>query len=641
MQTLRGDRAVHGAVLLVLLLSLGIRVHGFSLPIWHELLDGSPKPEVLFGEGRSILSDSWGVYLPLIFSQRHSPEPYATTSHVVGDPGQSMLASFAVPVAHPLTIFRPHLWGYFFGDDVGMSWHWAFFVLMTFEAFFLLGRFVCGVTWKFATPLALAMTLSPFFQLWGMVDAPFVAFAVMVAVSLWRAWSTTATRPRIAWSLAAGFFATCLAFLMYPPYAVTMGYWLLFVLTGAWLELGRGSRTVLTARLVSLLICAVIPLVTLAAFLHSQADTLRLVRETVYPGSRLITGGAFRLLHGIASWFLPAPAHIRNWGQLTNVCEASSFLLLTPFLIVVALVRTGSEERGGALAWSMFAYIAVVLVWQTIGFPTALARVSFWSKVPETRAAIGLGPAEFVILCRLFGRSTRPVTQVQPLAMSAVASLGGALAAGWWIAHNLVPLNPGRVLFGVVAFTLVCVSFLRAPNFAPWVMATVAAVLTLGFNPLVRGGSEFFQTNPLARAMRRAEAKDPGARWLVFNDGVLGNYPRALGIHGLNGVHFYPQFHFWAALDPERLHVNEYNRYASVNVYLATGPVRIRSQQVDGVEVLIDPRSPEFSRLDVRYVLLRGGPLNVAEAFNDASVEYEGAGLRLLRLEPRRPGPSG
>jgi len=163
-------------------------------------------------------------------------------------------------------------------------------------------------------------------------------------------------------------------------------------------------------------------------------------------------------------------------------------------------------------------------------------------------------------------------------------------------------------------------------------MAGISAVLTIGFNPLVRGGSEFLQMNGLARSMHRAEARDPHARWLVLNDGILGNYPRMLGIHGLNGVHFYPQFAFWAALDPERRQVSTYNRYASVNVFLTRGPTQIRSVQSDGVEVFLDPRSPEFERLNVQYVLLRGGPSDLKDVFVDASVEYDGAGLRLLRL---------
>ena len=46
-------------------LLVALRVHGFSLPIWHGWIDDSPRSEILLGEARSVRADDWALQLPL------------------------------------------------------------------------------------------------------------------------------------------------------------------------------------------------------------------------------------------------------------------------------------------------------------------------------------------------------------------------------------------------------------------------------------------------------------------------------------------------------------------------------------------------------------------------------------------------
>jgi hypothetical protein len=628
--------AVHAAAGVAFFLSVSLGIHGFSLPLWRGIIDQSQPHEVLAGTPQPILSDSWIVYLPMILSQRHSPSPYSTVSPVIGDPGQSMLTTFPVPVKHVLTLFRPHLWGYFLGDNAGLAWHWAFFTLITFQGFFLLCRIVGHAALGFSLALGIAAALAPFFHLWGMVDSPFATFAVLSAICLWKAFQAPLMSRAVAWGAGGGYFATCLVFLMYPPYGVTLAYWVLFVLVGAALE-SPGGADLRLRHLLTLVTCAVVPAAMLALFVHHEAENLSIVANTVYPGTRALTGGGLPVLHEFSSWYFLAPTRIRDWGHFGNVCEASSYLLLTPVILGVVVLRRLRGEPVEPLVLAMLAYIALVVAWQTIGFPLVVARLSLWSKVPETRAIIGLGPAEILLLCRLFA-NRGPVLGRWPVlaGVGAVLALVG-LGFGYLLARTLVPLNPGRIVFGGLAFALVATAFLGAPRLAPWCLAAVSAALSIGFNPLVLRGTRYLQENPLARAMKKAEAADPGARWLVMNDAGLANYPRMLGIHALNGVHFYPQWAFWKALDPRREHLEAYNRYAYVNVLLGRGAPSIWSPQPDVVNVMLDPASDEFRRLAVRYVLMRGGPTDATSAFPGATLEFDRSGIRLLRLEALEP----
>src|SRR5437773_10122514 len=116
-----------GLVLILLLLfvfCLALRLHGFSLPQWHAQLDGSPANEVLLGHPREIRADDWAAALCTIFAQREHDPAFAVFNENIGL-GADMIASpIKTPVRHYVTLFRPHLWGYFFGRDLGLAWHW-------------------------------------------------------------------------------------------------------------------------------------------------------------------------------------------------------------------------------------------------------------------------------------------------------------------------------------------------------------------------------------------------------------------------------------------------------------------------------------------------------------------------------------
>ena len=54
---------------------MGLRWHGYSLPVWHTVLDGSAPEGVLAGELRPLRSDDWLVGLPLALAQATTNRP--------------------------------------------------------------------------------------------------------------------------------------------------------------------------------------------------------------------------------------------------------------------------------------------------------------------------------------------------------------------------------------------------------------------------------------------------------------------------------------------------------------------------------------------------------------------------------------
>jgi len=70
---------------------VALRVHGFSLSIWHRWIDHSPSSEILLGEARSVRADDWTLQLPLAFAQVAHDPAFPVVSQSIGM-GQNMLA---------------------------------------------------------------------------------------------------------------------------------------------------------------------------------------------------------------------------------------------------------------------------------------------------------------------------------------------------------------------------------------------------------------------------------------------------------------------------------------------------------------------------------------------------------------------
>ena len=76
-------RLLLGAALLFAIL-VGLRVHGFSLPVWHELLGVGEQSGLLWGEPQAIRADDFAVHIPLLLAQSAHDPPFPTVNTNIG-----------------------------------------------------------------------------------------------------------------------------------------------------------------------------------------------------------------------------------------------------------------------------------------------------------------------------------------------------------------------------------------------------------------------------------------------------------------------------------------------------------------------------------------------------------------------------
>lgn len=609
------------------LVTLG--VHGFSLPAWHRVLDGSPAHEVLWGEARPIRSDDWKVQIPQALTQASHRPAFPVRNDLVGL-GQNMLVPVALPVAHPLTLFRPTLWGWFLGPDAGVAWQWWAQALGLFAAWLLVLEIVTGGSVGLAALASLALLVSPFLQFWALGSAPHAGYAALCFVAFHRLLHARSRRAIAGSALLLGWAGGCFALAVYPPFQVAMAWLLVFLAAGILFE-ARGSlalRPRLGARAAGLALGAAVAAGALAWLALDASEAIARMRDTVYPGHRIASGGDRSVPELLASNLALASFVKDDWGRLLNVCEAASFWLLFPVVGAGLLRRRAAGAPRDPVALALLLACAAFTVYCVVGVPEWLARATLLSLSPGKRAVLALGFADVLLLARVLSRPPEARRTDRPFAL--------AVALAWMLllalcARALRAALPGLPALGlgalVVANGALAFLVLRAQRAALPLAALVlgSGISTLWFNPVVRGGTAYLRENPVAQLALAADREaGGGTRWIAFGPDELGDLLRAVGLQALSGLHAVPQFELWQRLDPEGRAAQVYNRYAHVGFSASRqAEPGFRLISPDTFQVALRPTPAVLRALGVTHVLVRVADPALFEAL--ASLERVGS----------------
>jgi hypothetical protein len=593
-------------------LLVGLRLHGFSLAAWQDVIGGGPLHEVLLGTPRAIRSDDWKVQLPLAFAQAAHDPAFPPVNRLVGL-GQSALLPIELPVAHPLVVFRPTVWGFFLGHDVGMAWMWWTRVFALALAWFgVLHVVTRGQTLLAAGGAALVAT-SPFFQFWSFNAAPHAAAmgaCFLATVGLGRARGPVGIA---ASALALGFAGGWFVLAVYPPYQVVLAGLFLALVAAVWLDAGpeRPWRRHAGLRAVGLAAAALLVVAVTAWFALEAHDVIARLRESSYPGQRSETGGDRRVFELLTATFA-AGLWATDWGPLHNACEAASFWLLSPPLLGLQAWRAMRHRPVDRFVWPVALYALLLWTYVVLGFPEWLARATGLSLVPGRRAVLGLGLADAVLALRLLACA--------PPAQPGERGVAAALAGAWALAlAACAPALRGALaggglplLLGLAAANgaLAALALLGRRRLALLLLLAASASSAAWFNPLVRGGAGRLVDHELARRIVAIDRATPdGSTWIAFGRDDLANLFRAVGVRSLNGTLTEPQPALWQRLDPASGAREVWNRYAHFAFDARRGAApRFRLRSQDFVVVVVDPRSPAFRALGATHVLFRGSP---------------------------------
>jgi hypothetical protein len=522
----------------------------------------------LLGVSRGIRSDEYYVLTPLI---QIAVLGHFGLTDVISPYHETLKGFWALPIQDWSLVFKPQLWAFWvLPADYAFSVYWAIIIAaMALGYYFLLMQL--GTSRTIAALGSLILLTSHFVQVWGSTDGPAFAFAPwpVIAFLLPIKWYWKA--PLIFWTACVWVFG-----LLYPPLLIS-GAFALGVLILAFRREAVTLRNVLAAALALAATGAVI--------YFYFGDMIMIMKNTIYPGSRDVSGGGFELDRLVAQIFpYFTTSQLAALRSDTNDCEIAVVSTMLPLLSIffIKYAPLGQWARANLLTVGLLMVgLAMMLAWMLLPIPASVGRFLLWNEVPASRMAWGVGLLITMTLAVLIARVGCVMTLNRGLGFAAtvvaawaVSKIGfteiwgqndatawGAMSHSWFDLAVLAPIAVAGLLYWLAK---------RTRNHAGVLIAATAAItgaLTFGtFNPLQTTHGMFdLPDTPVLQKLRHSAQSNPHG-WLVAK-GFYGAAFNGAGIPSINHSLTVPQLAFFRRVFPnmpEDEFVQTFNRYANI-----------------------------------------------------------------------------
>jgi hypothetical protein len=597
-------------------LFVGLKLHNSSIPFWNTIAydGGNLRRGLLSGEPLPIRSDEWLVGSTFFLSQVKKGFPVSNESLGYG----KVPLTFGLPTTHLLSMVKPSFWGcYFLDTERAYSWIWNFRIFPALMSFFLFLMLFTRNNFNLSAFGSAWIFMSSAIQWWS-INTELFMFGSLSVVAFVYILLSDSPKTILFNGLLLVLSAYSFAMILYPAYLVPLSYFFVALLVGFFVQYRKTMPEQLRSKLLwktgTLLITAGALLYLLYLFFQEVKDTIDVVTKTVYPGQRNEPGGNFefvRLFTDNFSWFMREGKFPASWE---NMCELSSFLLLSPIAAVVIVADYIKTRKTEPLLISVLVFQLVIYCWMFIGFPESLAKISLFSTSQPGRAFFILGFSNVVATILFFAhhKSALVKNNIPTKIVSFLALLMVSYAIHYQLNKNAVSFfSSGQVMKATIFFAGLNWLVLHFSQHNRYRMAFFTATLlfllpNLKINPLSQGLAPFFD-NKLYKIVSDLNAKDPNAGWVVFGKYQYANYLKSAGINCFNGVQFSPPLEKLHVLDPEKQNEDVYNRYAHIcfsrMIYDERDSISFTLNQPDLYTINMDPCSPRLKQLGVRYFL--------------------------------------
>ncbi|QKZ15636.1 hypothetical protein HU175_02395 [Spirosoma sp. KUDC1026] len=601
---------------LFLLLSLA-KIHAVSIPIWNQMMPdgGDPKRGVISGESRRIRMDDYAVMAPWILSQANRGMPQV--NETIGGEKAPVLVT---PTNHFSAFFRMDYWGFFFLNvEQGYAWAFNMRAVISIIGVTLLLLLLTGNNFWLSVFGSLWLFLSSGSQSWTDIPTVMIGSGSMTVVAvIYLLFGQHRSHIVIA-SIGLAYMSLYYAFVLYPPYQIPLAYLLVLLTAGYCLTNFNWSlvRMLLPVKIGGGILAGLSIGFVLYQYFTDLKPTIDAITNTVYPGKRSELGGTGFVANWFSeyfSWQYKDTLFPSNW---LNHCELSHYITFAPIIIPALLVVFALSRRFDWTLVLVSAFVIFGYVWIEIGFPSWLANTTLWSMSPTRRAQIpfGIGNVFLTVLYLNF----LPTVQLPRERKTILLTIGiaGVIAFIAYAVHVNVNDSAGFFktyqLFVPAAF-FVGLGILLLPVWQPPYRTIIFATGILLFllpnaklNPISKGLSPITE-HVLYRTVQEIHQREPNAKWVVFGGQFVSYMVTATGVDLLSGVKYTPPRKILSVLDPTAKRDSAYNRYAHTvyNTYIdpqKPDTVIMANTFEDGYTVAMDPCSPRFKKLNVKYVV--------------------------------------
>lgn len=608
----------------ILLIIIGVlfKLHGSSIGLWNETFAelGLKDTSILFGTSRSIRSDEWAVTTPLIISQKYNNFQYFSDI-LRGGTSTEAFSLYGLPVLNILEIFRPFHLGYIIlGIERGLSFFWV----ARFIALFLITFEFCMMLFDKNKRVAIIgsfmVSFSAIVQWWFATNgtAELFIYGELALILLYKYMNTENFKHRLICLFFAMICAGGYILILYPAFQIPMFF--VFLMLAIYIIATNYKNTKISRKdIISIIVTILIFISLMTYFFIMSKDTIATVLNTVYPGSRVETGGgAFRkYISYIDNIFLP----YKEKGIETHTSKEAVMFGLFPLGIMFAIVSMIKNKKLDLFAVLLLIPYIIVGIYCFIGVPTWFAKITLLSNSSPQRAVIALGFIDILLLLKMLSKQIKAPKFWVSLIISFVISF--VLV---FICKTLNPNYVGIILAGIL-FVMCMYLFFFALQYNTkygkvlFTLGIIGTMFITGFtvNP-ISSGIDVILDSPILQAAEKINEEDSGL-WLV--DALTfpcANYLTMSGCEVINATNIYPNLELWQSLDENNKYEEVYNRYAHVYMEIKNKEDitdRFVLKETDKIEVYIAPE--ELKQLNIKYIFT----IRVMEDFDDENQSFE------------------
>lgn len=622
LKLIRFDRRLKvffGVCLILYVLFSTAKMHFVSIGVWNKLLpDGSDlRRGIVSGEPRQIRMDDYAVATPWFLSQANKGNPQE--NEVLGGEKVPVLISFSY---HFVNIFRPGAWGsLIFSDfDRAFAFDSNIILILSIISITLMLLLITQNNFWLSVFGSFWLILSSGSQSWVNIPLHSITGAAFIFTSSVYLLFSDTHRQAIVSALCLSWSLCYFLLQLYPPYQVPIVY----VTAAIWIGYiinqlpNHQIRTIWGAKIGYGILVAMLVVLVAYLFYADLQSTFDAITGTVYPGKRNELGGTGFIANWFSEYFSWQYRDVnfpKNW---LNHCELSHYLTFTPIVIPSTLYIFFKTRRIDWVLVLLGVCIGILYIWIQVGFPSFLAQSTLMGMSPPRRSQIPFGIANVLFTLSYLHLLSKSKVQTSSL----LTMLGGFGVLSYMIYAGYVNVEDSNGFFKfhqlfipIGFFTTLGILLLPTLNLsykvAIFSMATLLFVLpNLRLNPISRGLTPITQ-HSLYTTVQSISQQDPKARWVVYGSQYISYLVTATGVNLLSGVKYVPARNIYKVLDPQARRDSSYNRYAHTvyGTYInGTDSVYIQNNFEDGCYIAMDPCSPRFKTLNVKYIIFEKQP---------------------------------
>lgn len=608
--------------IVLFILCVVLEISGSSIGCWNNFVGSNVTDEgVILGKSRGIRSDEWAVLTPMTLSQFLDGFHYF--SDVLRGDQTDVFMVYGLPVLNIMQIFRPFQLGFLFlGMAKGLSFFWCGRLIALFMVTFEFSMLFTKKNKLLSLLGAFMITLAPIVQWWFAVNGivEIFVFGELAILLLHKYMNTESLKKRCLYLLGLMICAGGYIMVLYPAWQIPMAY--VFLALAIWVMVENRKNCKMNYKDIISIIVAILVLAGCMGYIFSQSmETIKTVMNTVYPGSRAVTGG--EMLKKYVSYLMNPFLAFKESGIEANTCEAAVMFTLFPIGILLAGYQLIKEKKKDVLLICLLAAYAFLSLYCVFGFPEMAAKLTLLSKSQSKRAMLAVGFIEVLLLLRSLAMIKKPCISRKSAFM--IATIITLILVDLCERWNTQYVNFVMCVYMGIMCLYLCYFALRyQAKYAKYLLAggMIFVMIMAGatVNP-VRRGLDVIYDSDIIQKVQEINAKEEG-KWITEELGFpIANYLLMAGVPVINCTNTYPNMERWQGIDQDNKYEDVYNRYAHIGIKVRKDEndyeEKFKLINADAFDVYLLPE--ELEKLKVKYIFT----VNELEKFNTDEITFE------------------